>query len=162
MNDKSKILFAFTLIGVLGNAPLSFAETSEKNTTVEAVKKETEDLLQSLNAYAADQKNEAVDRTKAALDDLDRRIDALETQIDGNWEKMDKAARDRARAGLKELRRQRTRTAEWYGGLKNSTGEAWGHMKKGFSDAYKDLSEAWEKSEKEFGSERRDEKISEH
>jgi hypothetical protein len=34
--------------------------------------------------------------------------------------------------------------------MKTSSVDAWDHMKKGFSNAYKDLEHAWEKSEKEF------------
>jgi DNA anti-recombination protein RmuC len=151
MKSQKNALFAIVLIGMVGFTPLCYGENSEEKTTAEEVRKETEDLLQTLNAYAADQRDEAVDRTKAGLDDLDRRIDALEREVDESWDTMDKAAREKARAALKELHRQRTEVAEWYGGLKNSTGEAWDHMKKGFSDAYQDLSDAWEKSEKEFG-----------
>jgi hypothetical protein len=51
---------------------------------------------------------------------------------------------------MKALRRQRTGVAEWYGSLKTSSSDAWEHIKKGFSDAYESLSEAWEKPEKEF------------
>lgn len=83
---------------------------------------------------------------------LDKRIEELEARVDESWGKMDKAAREKARANLKALRKQRTQVAEWYGSLKSSTGDAWEHMKKGFSDAYKALNDAWEKSEKEFES----------
>jgi len=89
---------------------------------------------------------------KAALDNFDKRIDALETRIDSDWDKMDRAAREKIRASLSALRKQRAQAAEWYGNLKSSSADAWGHMKKGFSDAYRALSDAWEKSEKEFGS----------
>jgi hypothetical protein len=34
--------------------------------------------------------------------------------------------------------------------MKASSVDAWDHMKDGFSDAYKALADAWEKSEKEF------------
>ena len=64
---------------------------------------------------------------------------------------MNKAAREKARANLKALRKQRNEVAEWYGGLKASSADAWEHMKKGFSDAYKSLGDAWEKSAQEFG-----------
>lgn len=152
MKFEKKILCAFMLIGMLGITPLCYAETSSDKTSIEEVKQETQDLLQTLNAYTVDQKDEAIHKTKAALDNLDKRVDALEARVDESWDKMDKAAREKARAGLKALRKQRTQVAEWYGRLKSSTGDAWEHMKKGFSDAYKALNDAWEKSEKEFGS----------
>ena len=93
-----------------------------------------QDVLQALQGYAADQRDEAVRKTKTALDNLDSRIDALETSIDSNWDRMDKAAREKARANLKALRKQRTELAEWYGSLKSSSADAWEHAKKGFSE----------------------------
>jgi chromosome segregation ATPase len=146
MKYTKKTLCAFMLIGILGIIPLCYAETS-----IEEVKQETHDLIQTLNAYTVDQRDEAIHKTKAALVNLDKRIDELEASVDKSWDKMDKAAREKARASLKALRKQRTQVAEWYGSLKSSSGDAWEHMKKGFSDAYKALNEAWEKSEKEFG-----------
>ena len=148
----SRYVWILMLIAVLGMTPLSYAESSNDKTSIEDVKKQTHDFLQVLKSYTADQRDEAILKTKAALDDLDKRIDALEKHIDDNWDKMDKAARENARASLDALRKRRTQVAEWYGSLKNSSVDAWGHMKKGFSDAYKSLYDAWEKSEKEFGS----------
>lgn len=149
LNKKSACVIL--VIGMLGITPLCFAQTSNSKATMEDVKKETQDLLQTLKSYTAEQKDEAMHKTKAALDRLDKRIDALETRIDNNWAKMDKAAREKARASLRAMHRQRTQVAEWYGSMKSSGKDAWGHMKNGFSDAYKALSDAWQKSEKEFG-----------
>ena len=152
MKSKKKNFFASVLVGMLAIAPLCYGETSSDKTSIEEVKKETKELLQTLNAYTVDQRDEAIAKTKEALDNLDKRIDALQRDVDENRDKMDRAAREKARSGLKELHKQRAQVAEQYDSLKESTGEAWEHMKKGFSDAYKDLADAWEKSEKEFGS----------
>ena len=141
-------------IAMFGISPLGHAETSNDTASTEQIKQETQDLIQSLKTYTADQRDEAIQKSKVALDNLDQRIDALEIRIDNNWDKMDKAARERARASLKALRDQRTQVAEWYGSLKNSSVSAWAHMKKGFSDSYEALHDAWEKSEKEFGSDK--------
>ena len=142
----------FFLIILFGIAPLSHAETSSEKTSIEEVKQETQDLIQTIKAYTADQRDEAIQKTKSALENLDKRIDSLETRIDNSWDNMNKAAREKARANLKYLRKQRIKVAEWYGGLKSSSVDAWEHMKKGFSDAYEAFSDAWEKAEKEFGS----------
>ena len=142
----------FTLIALYGIAPLCYAETARGKASIEEVKKETQDLIQAVKGYTADQRDEAIQKTKAALDNLDQRIDALETRIGTDWGKLDNAAREKARSSLRVLRKQRTQAAEWYGSLKNSSADAWGYIKKGFSDAYKALYDAWEKAEKEFGS----------
>jgi uncharacterized membrane-anchored protein YjiN (DUF445 family) len=126
--------------------------TKPDKTTAKEVKQEMQDLLQALKGYTADQRDEAIRKTKTALDNLDNRIDELETSIDNKWDQMNKATREKARADLKALRKQQTKAAEWYGSLKSSSADAWEQMKKGFSDAYKDLSDAWEKVKEEFDS----------
>ncbi|CAH1387695.1 hypothetical protein [Candidatus Nitrotoga sp. M5] len=141
---------ALMLIGMLGVAPLCYAQTENTNTSIEAVKKETQDLLQVIGSYTADKKDEVVQKAKENLDTLDIHIDALEARIDKNWGKMSKDARMKARENLKALRKQRNQVAEWYGSMKTSSADAWDHMKKGFSNAYKALEDAWRKSEREF------------
>ena len=141
----------FMLIAMLVITPLCYAESSEEKTSIEEVKQETQDLIQALGAYTADQRDEVIQRARTALNNLDKRIDALEKRIDDNWDQMNKAAREKARANLKSLHKQRVKVAEWYGSLKTGSAAAWEHMKKGFSDAYKALGDAWEKSAKEFG-----------
>jgi len=144
--------FIFSLVAVLVIAPLCNAETSGNKTSIKEVKQETQELIQTLKAYSADQRDEAIQKTKSVLENTDKRIEALETRIDNNWDNMNKAAREKARKSLNALHKQRTKVAEWYGSMKSSSGDAWEHMKKGFSDAYKALYDAWEKSEKEFSS----------
>ncbi|MCW8933224.1 MAG: SNF7 family protein [Gammaproteobacteria bacterium] len=150
MSFKLKTLCAFTIIVMLGITPVCYAETAADKTSIDEVKKETQDLLKTLNSYTVEQKDEAIRKTKTALDNLDKRIDSLQTRIDKNWDQMDKAARAKARSNLKALRMERTQLAEWYGSLKNSTVDAWEHMKNGFAKSYESLNEAWEKSVKEF------------
>jgi len=151
MNFKKTTVFALVVmvIAILGRAPLCHAATSSDDASIEDVKRETKELLQTLKAYSADQRDEAIQKTKTALDRLDKRIEALEARIDRDWDKMDAAAREKARANRKALREQRAQVAEWYGKLKGSSVEAWEHVKKGFADAYRALSDAWEASETE-------------
>jgi hypothetical protein len=139
------------LIAIFAMTSLCSAATTSDKTSLEDVKKESKDLIQTLKGYSAAQRDEAIARIKVTLDDLDQRITALEATIDANWEKMDKAARENARIRLQELHKERTEVAEWYGSLKSTSAEAWEQTKRVFSDAYKDLNEAWEKSEIEYG-----------
>ena len=139
------------LTAIFGLTSLCAAATTSDKTSLEDVKKESKDLIQTLKGYSAAQRDEAIARIKVTLDDLDQRITALEATIDANWEKMDKTARENARLRLQELHKERTEVAEWYGSLKSSSAEAWEQTKKVFSEAYKDLNEAWEKSESELG-----------
>lgn len=140
----------FAVIAMLGLMPVAHATASSDSVSAKEVQREAKDLIQALKNYTASQKDEAVRKTGAALDNLDRRVDALETRIDKNWDKMNKATRDKARTTLRALRKQRTEVAEWYGSLKSSSSDAWDQMKKGFTEAYASLHEAWNKAEKEF------------
>jgi len=139
------------LVALLGTPSLCYAETTADKTSAAEVKQEARELLQALKSYTVEQREEALRNTSAALANLDRQIEALERRIDKDWDNLDQVAREKARASLKELHRQRTQVAERYGSLKSSSDEAWGHVKKGFSEAFSVLQEAWQKSEEEFG-----------
>ncbi len=146
-------IWSIGLIGLIGiTPPLCSAETSTNKTSIKEVRQEAQVLLQRLDAYTADQKDEAICKTKTALAELDKRIDALETRINENWDNMDKDARKKARDSLKASSKQRNQVAEWYARLQSSTENAWEHMKKGFANAYKTLHNSLGKSENEFGS----------
>jgi len=119
-------------------------------TTAGDVKKEVGDAAEAIKDYTADQRDEAIKKTKAALDDLDARIDRLEAETREKWGEMDQAARERATAALRTLRKERERVAEWYGGLQHGSAEAWGRVKQGFSEAYERLKATWQKTEREL------------
>ncbi len=147
-------LILFLVLTLFATVALSFAQESSEKTTAAEVRRETQEFTQTMADYTAQQRDEAIKKSKDVLDKLDKRIAQLETTIDNNWDKMEKASRENARASLKALRQQRTKAAEWYGAMKNSSAEAWDHMKKGFADAYTTLLDSWQKSEKEFGSDK--------
>lgn len=151
-NNSILMLVALLLITLTNCTDTSEEKKAipEDETSINEVKQETQDLIQTLEAYTADQRDEAVQRARTALSNLDERVDALEKRIDGNWNQMNEAAREKARANLEALRKQRNQVAESYESMKASSVDAWDHMKDGFSDAYKALADAWEKSEKEF------------
>jgi len=144
-------IVTWMLTAMLITTVIGCTDSLEDKTSMKEVKQETQDLIQALGAYTADQREEVIERTKTALDELDKRIDALETRIDNNWDQMNEASREKARANLKTLREQQTEVSEWYSRLETSSADAWEHTKKGLSDAYKNLRDASEKSEKEFG-----------
>lgn len=140
-------------IAAFGMAPVNYvmASAEDDKTSIEDVKKETSELMETLKAYTADQRDEALRKSKAAMERLDKRIDMLESQVDDGWDDMSQAVRDNARASLKALRKQRNEVAEWYGSMRTSSLGAWEEMKTGFSNAYGELAKAWQKAEGEFG-----------
>lgn len=147
-------LSSLTLALLLSVAPpmLYGDEASGAETSIEDVKQETKEFLHTLKDYSVEQKDEAVESSQAALDALDRRIGAFETWLAGHWNEMDQAAREQAQETLREMRRQRIELAEWYGGMKNSSANAWDDMKQGFSEAFGAMERAWEKSVQEYQS----------
>ena len=128
------------------------AQVATDKPTMQDVKKEMAEAAETIKHYSADQRDEAVNKAKAVMDDLDARIDKLEISIHKQWGKMDKAARRKAQAALDRLKQQRKQMAESYAALQQSTAGAWEHVKKGFTDSYADLHDAWLKAEKEFDS----------
>jgi hypothetical protein len=145
-------LAAIALLLGAGVPAASSQEAGDK-TTFEDVKRQLADAARALREYSAEQRDEAVKKTKPALDALDARLDRLEQQTKAKWAEMDEAAREKAAATLEALRRQRNTVAEWYGGLQHSSQEAWERTKKGFSDAYDALKGSWEKAEKDLETE---------
>lgn len=151
---NSRCLSLLAVVCMLGMALPATAVAADEAVSAEKVKAEAKDLMQALKGYTVAQKDEAVRKTGAALDALDQRIEVLETRVDRQWGRMSEAARSQSRATLTALREERTEVAEWYGGLKNSSADAWGHVKQGFSEAYSSLQQSWAKAEKEFADNR--------
>ena len=142
---------ALALGALLAASPLSFAaEPSGSKSTAKDIAKKADETGQSIKNYTVAQRDEAIKNAKAALDDADRRIDRMERKLDSEWERMDQAARKRARATLDALRRERNEAAEWYGGLKHSSAESWEQVKTGFVKSYEVLKESFAKARKGF------------
>jgi len=148
---KAYISLSLLTIVLLSVAPQIHVDMhSSDKTTAQEIQQKAAETTNAIKSYTLERRDEAAKKVEAKLNSLDARIEALEARIDRNWDKMDKAARERARSTLTALHKQRIRVAEWYGSLRNSSTEAWEHMKKEFSDAYHSLRSSWEKAEKEY------------
>ena len=126
------------------------ADPPASKTTAKDVSKKVGDAGKAIKDYTVAQRDDAIKSAKAALDDADRRINRLERRLESDWERMDQAAREKARATLRALRKERNELAEWYGGLKHSSAEAWDQVKAGFAKSYQTLRESFVKAGKEF------------
>jgi hypothetical protein len=103
------------------------------------VRKEINETMQVISSYTAEQRDAAVAKAKEALAKTDVRIEQLQQHIDQNWQQMSQDARIQAKSTLRTLQKQRTEIAEWYGGMKHSSADAWEEIKQGFSKSYHDL-----------------------
>lgn len=147
---KNTLILTMIAVMTLCFMPIVQAQSGNDAATAQDVKKETKELINTLQQYTADQRDQAVKEADQALNKLDGRIDELESRVDNNWDKMTQAARQKARANLKALRQQRNELAEWYGSFKNSSAGAWEQMKKGFTDAYQAMGDSWERAKSEY------------
>jgi len=150
--QEAKIsVLVFVSIAFLAIPFLSLADrTAKEKTTMEEVKQEIKEAFESMENYTADQRDEAVDKIKVALGNIDSQIEGMENRIGKKWDQMDQAARRKARSTSASLSKQRNDLAEWYGGLKYSSAEAWGHIKNGFLKSYETLSKTYGKAESEL------------
>jgi Skp family chaperone for outer membrane proteins len=129
----------FALAFALGMAPqLSFADDAGK-TSAKDVGRKVEDTGKAVGSYTIAQRDQAIKSAQAALAEIDARLRRMERKVDAEWDKMDAAARKRARATLNALHKERDEVAEWYGGLKHSSAEAWDEVKVGFVKSYEGL-----------------------
>ena len=126
------------------------ADPPASKTTAKEVSRKVGDAGKAIKDYSVAQRDEAIKSAKAALDDADRRIGRLEQKLENEWQRMDQTARDKARATMRMLRRERNELAEWYGGLKHSSAEAWEEVKAGFAKSYEVLRGSFVKAAKEF------------
>lgn len=152
---RHKLRYAIVTLLVL---PLSFAAATgvraalspDDKATVQEVKKEATDLLKSIKSYSVAERDEAIQKIEIAIIRLDNRIEALQARIDNQWDDMTQPARKQARDSLRVLHAQRVKLAEWYGNLQGSSADAWDDIKRGFSRAYGNINDAWEKALNEF------------
>ena len=129
----------------------SFADDQNNDqTTASEIKKNAAQTYKSLKDYSVQQRDKAVAEAKEELGKLDQHIAEMQRNLDEHWQDMSAAARKQTRESLALLRQKREEAAEWYGGLKHSSGEAWEEVKKGFSDSYDRLEQAVKKAAKEF------------
>ena len=146
---KFSLVFITAVFFAMGSVSLA-AQTSTNETGAKDVKEKVTEVVQAIEKYSVDQRDEAVNKAKATLDDLDARIDSLYSQINKEWDRMDQSAREKARATLTVLRKQRNEAAECYGGLKYSSSNAWEDVKNGFLNSYRELRDAFDKAYSQF------------
>jgi len=131
--------------------PVSFAGSSATNkTTFQDVQRQMRETAQVLKNYSVAQRDDVAKQVKETLDKLDIEIESMQKALDENADQMKQAARQRARDGLKALRKQRIEVAEWYGKMQQSSANAWQDIKRGFVNSYQSLQESFDKAHKEF------------
>ncbi|MEQ5834909.1 hypothetical protein [Marinobacter sp. NFXS9] len=151
--SKTTRLRHLMLVALLGFVPVAAsADEAQQPPTMEELKHDTENLIDKLGNYSAEQRDEAAASIKESLDELDQRIDVLEKRLDENWDDMSEASREKTQQSLDALRAQREKVGDWYERLKGSSANAWEDVKDGFTRAYDNLSDAWKDTEESMSS----------
>ena len=147
---QNKILNIGTLMLITALIFAMAFVSSADNTTPKEVEKKVAEAAEAIKNLSVDERDEAVQKAKEILDDLDTRIDQLGSQLNDQWDRLDRTARKKMTDSLTALRKQRNDVAEWYGGLKHSSGNAWEDVKKGFLNSYQRLRNSFEKARRDF------------
>lgn len=114
------------------------------------MKKEWSEAVESLKQYSVTQRDEALSQAQQTLKAMDKRIEQLQSRAENEWQSMSKNMRERREETLRTLRRERNELAEWYGGMKYSSDNAWEEVKQGFINAYGTLSNSFNRARSEF------------
>lgn len=142
-------LLTLGLLTLLPGAALATGSGTSPPSAAE-VKTQIDEALKAIASYSADQRDAAMAKADKALKATDASIRQLQDKLDNNWDSMSAEARKKARAALESLQQQRTKLAEWYGGLKHSSAGAWKEIKKGFANSYRDLEKAFDKARQAY------------
>lgn len=153
-----KSLSRFCLVVLIAAwMPLAFAqdtanppEGTAKAQQREQVRKEVDEAVEAIRGYSIGRRREAVERARESLAETDRRMDRLESQMSERWARMGSAARQREKEAMADLRRRRNDVAEWTGGMRHGSSDAWEDVKAGFARSYHELAAALHEARMQF------------
>ncbi len=126
------------------------AHHNDEKATASDVKKEAMETYDILKSYTLEQRDEALVAAEDQIDRLDGQIAQMQKSIDNKWQDMSQATQEQTRKTLDALREKREGLAEWLGGLRYSSEDAWEEVKKGFSDSYDRLQKAFIQASEDF------------
>lgn len=145
------VAFLSSALAVLFFASVSLAaHHDDEKATASDVKKEAMETYDVLKSYSLEQRDEALAAAENKIEKLDGQIAQMQKTIDNKWQDMSQATQERTRKTLDTLREKREALAEWLGGLRYSSEDAWEEVKKGFSDSYDRLQEAFTQASEDF------------
>lgn len=144
------VLLSAACVALTALQPVYATEPAKpKPPTSAEVRREINEAMDAISRYSAAKRDEALERASKALSDLDAQLEEREKRLRKDWSEMSERARQEAVETTNELKRHRNELAEWYGGMKHGSQKAWGEVRSGFSRAYAELKNAWERSGKD-------------
>lgn len=136
------------LLAMLMPLAQGHAAEDDSEEKVESLRQDVQSLNEELADFTAERRERLMTDIEDVLEDIDARIEALDSRLREEWNEADKLTRTQAQSALANLRRERARVSEWHERMQDSADFTWESMKDGFNDAFDNLAEAWEKSER--------------
>lgn len=123
-------------------APPPASQADAEATEEEQADRERRLSVDAIRGYSAERREEAMANARRAAAELDQQMEQLQARMDAGWSRMSEASRSRSQQAMADLRRRRNAMAEWYGGLRHGSAEAWAEVRSGFVRSYHELADA--------------------
>lgn len=120
--------------------------------TPDEVQAEISEAFAKISDYTVEQRDEALEATRANMKRIDAEFEMLENRARENWADTSQAARDRMSKALQTLRERRNRLSEMYGAMSQGTGSVWDELVSGVGRAWEELEPAWDDAVSEANS----------
>jgi hypothetical protein len=137
---STAVLATFLAVLAQPGAPAG-AQTTAKDVSAKSV-----EAWDTLKAYTAEKKNDAVAYGKKLVRESDAEIKKLEAKSS----KVSGEAKAKYEQAIKDLKAKRAEAASKLAEMGKASGSAWDSAKNGFADAYKDLHDSFEKAAAEL------------
>lgn len=160
-NTYRYFVSACLLAGVVGFTDAQTAAPATPATPMRPAEAEppapdkADETVERLREYSALRRQEALEQAQQSAEQLDRDIAGLQQDVQARWQSMGQDARHRMTAAMTDVRTRRTQLAEWYGGMRHASDQAWGEVRTGFVASYRELSDAFARARAQFEEVRR-------
>lgn len=129
---------AVAVLLLLPSFPGFGADSPKESPSIEDIGHKMKETAQAIGDYSSQKGSEAADSVKSGFSELKSRTSE-------QWQRVDQAARNTSKEAIDQASTQADR-------LKNGSQDAWGHLKKGFSDAFSSFRRAWDNGGEEGAS----------
>ena len=146
----SKRFAAKILILTLFSAFFIAMNISAQTTTMSDVKKELSEALEAIKNFSSERKDDALSVMKKTLEKMDQQIEQLRDSITKQWEEMEPEARKNAEKTMRQLQRQRDKTADAIEELRKSGEKTWNTLKDEFIKNYEKFREELEDADQQY------------
>jgi len=144
------VLSVIFFVLFIGSSVSLAAHHEEHKTTASDVKKEALETYDTFKNYTLDQRAKAIEAADKKLEAIDTKLDVIQSDLEKRWQSMSEAARKKNQKMIRKLNKDREGVAEWYGGMRHSSAEAWEEVKKGFAESYDRLERAFAEASMSF------------